>query len=105
MIKKLDEHHKIKKIQNDLDTILAQDQAAYDGKEIPHSSCDEDNFETNEYNYEVNNILETGVAAPPPIGTSSKKQKGHAVVDQYLDEGIRKKLLVSSTKDKTRQFR
>ena len=27
------------------------------------------------------------------------------VVDQYLNESIRKKLLISSTKDKTKQFR
>ena len=81
MIKKLDEHQKIKKIQQDLDSIIEKDQAAYDGKEIPHSSEDEDGF--------------------PTDGKVSKA----AVVDQYLDEGIRKKLLVSSTKDKTRQFR
>lgn len=84
MIKKLDEHSKIKRIQHDLDTIIEKDQAAYDGKDIPHSSDDED--------------LRDGEA-----GASSVAKP--AVVDQYLDETIRKKLLISSTKDKTKQFR
>ena len=41
MIKKLDEHQKIKRIRNDLDEVTAKEQAVYDGKEIPHSSDEE----------------------------------------------------------------
>lgn len=78
MIKKLSEHEKIKRIQKDLDAQIAKDQAAYDGKDIPHSSEEDEN--------------------ESPAGKP-------AVVDQYLDEDIRKKLLVSTTKHKTREFR
>lgn len=88
MIKKLDEHQKIKRIQHELDRSIEKDQAAYDGKEIPHSSDSE---------YECNATI-----TDPAHCTTAKKA---AVVDKYLDEGIRKKLLVSTTKEKTNQFR
>ncbi len=76
MIKKLDEHEKIRKIRNDLDAAAQRQQSAYDGQEIPDSDD-----QTDDQN-------------PKP-----------AVIDKYLDEDIRKTLLVSSTKDKQRVFR
>ena len=49
---------------------------AYDGLEIPHSSEE-----------------------------SESAYGKHVIVDKYLDEGIRKKLLMSSNKDKAKLFR
>lgn len=76
MIKKLDQHERILKIRDDLNIIAEKQKAAFDGREIPDS--DENSDDQN----------------PQP-----------AVIDQYLDEGIRKSLLVSSQKQKQKVFR
>lgn len=76
MIKKLDQHERILKIRDDLNKIAEKQKAAFDGREIPDS--DENSDDQN----------------PQP-----------AVIDSYLDEGIRKSLLVSSQKQKQKVFR
>ena len=71
MIKKLDEHDRIRKMRQDLDEIADRQKAAYDGTELPVTDDD-----ANSQN-------------PEP-----------AVIDRYLDENVRKQLLISTSKQK-----
>ena len=71
MIKRLDEHDRIKKLRQELDAIDERQRAAYDGTDLPQTDDDADSQN------------------PQP-----------AVIDRYLDEDVRKQLLVSTSKHK-----